>query len=77
MRESNDAHGPLGAEVERGERQRRRDGALGEEIYPAAGLVARDHLDKRFAELEARFTWKIIGLLGVQIVIFFLIATYL
>ncbi len=48
--------------------------ALGEEIDdPAAGLVSRDYLDKRFAEFEARLTWKIGGLLGVQIVIFSLI----
>jgi hypothetical protein len=52
--------------------------ALGEEIDdPAAGLVTRDYLDKRFAEFEARFTWKIVGLLGVQIVIFSLITKYL
>ena len=37
-----------------------------------AGLVTRDYLDKRFAEFEAGFTWKIVGLVarGVQIVIF-------
>jgi hypothetical protein len=46
--------------------------ALGEEIHPATGL-SRDYLDKRFAEFEARFTWKIVGLLGVQIVIFSLV----
>ena len=51
--------------------------ALGEEVHPAAGLVTRDYLDKRFAEFEARFTWKIVGLLGVQIVIFSLITKYL
>jgi hypothetical protein len=70
--------------------------ALGEEIDdPAAGLVTCDYLDKRLAEIEARFdkwfveverritefaarfTWKIIGLLGVQIVIFSLITKYL
>ena len=52
--------------------------ALGEEIDdPAAGLVTRDYLDKRFAEFEARFPWKIVGLLGVQIVIFSLITKYL
>lgn len=52
--------------------------ALGEEIDdPGAGLVTRDYLDKRFAEFEARFTWKIVGLLGVQIVIFSLITKYL
>jgi hypothetical protein len=66
--------------------------ALGEEIDdPAAGLVTRDYLDmrlaqfdkrfveveRRIAEFEARFTWKIIGLLGVQIVIFSLITKYL
>lgn len=66
--------------------------ALGEEIDdPAAGLITRDYLDmrlaqfdrrfveieKRIAEFEARFTWKIIGLLGVQIVIFSLITKYL
>jgi hypothetical protein len=59
--------------------------ALGEEIDdPAAGLVTRDYLDKRmseidkrFAEFEARFTWKMIGLLGVQIVVFTLITKYL
>jgi hypothetical protein len=48
--------------------------ALGEEIdAPAAGLVTRDYL----AEFEARFTWKMVGLLGVQIVIFSLITKYL
>jgi hypothetical protein len=52
--------------------------ALGEEIDdPAGGLVSRDYLDKRFAEFEARFTWKIVGLLGVQIVIFSLITKFL
>jgi hypothetical protein len=52
--------------------------APGKEIDdPAAGLVTRDHLDKDFAEFEARFTWKIIGLFGVQIVIFTLITKYL
>jgi len=52
--------------------------ALGEEIDdPAAGLVSRDYLDMRLAEFEARFTWKIIGLFGVQIVIFSLITKYL
>jgi hypothetical protein len=59
--------------------------ALGEDIDdPAAGLVTRDYFDirfpaleRRFAEFEARFTWKIIGLLGVQIVIFSLITKYL
>jgi hypothetical protein len=51
--------------------------ALAEEMYPAAGLVSRDYLDKRFAEFEARFTWKIIGLLGVQIVICSLITKFL
>jgi hypothetical protein len=59
--------------------------ALGEEIEdPAAGLVTRDYLDvrfaefeKRLAEFEARFTWKIVGLLGAQIVIFSLIIKYL
>jgi hypothetical protein len=34
---------------------------------------SRDHLDRRFAKFEARFTWKTSGLLGVQIVIFWLI----
>jgi hypothetical protein len=48
--------------------------ALDEEIDdPAAGLVTRDYLDKRLAEFEARFTWKVVGLLGIQIVIFSLI----
>jgi hypothetical protein len=52
--------------------------APGEEIDdPAAGLVTRDYLDKRLAEFEARFTWKMVGLLGVQIVIFPLIIKYL
>jgi hypothetical protein len=59
--------------------------ALGEEIDdPAAGLLTRDYLDKRLAELEGRiskfeanFTWKIIGLFGVQIVVFSLITKYL
>jgi hypothetical protein len=51
--------------------------ALGEEIHPAAGLVSRDYLDRRFAEFEARFTWKMIGLLGAQIVIFSLITKFL
>jgi hypothetical protein len=32
---------------------------------------------KRITEIEARFSWKIIGLLGVQIVIFSLITKYL
>lgn len=51
-----DAHGDYGKMAE----------ALGEEIDdPAAGLVTRDYLDKCFAEFEARFTWKIIGLLAV------------
>jgi hypothetical protein len=39
-------------------------------------LVTRDDLDRRFAAFEARFTWKMIGLLGVQIVIFSLITKY-
>jgi hypothetical protein len=52
--------------------------ALGEEIDdPAAGLVTRDYLDKRFAEFEARFTWNIAGLLGVQIVVFSVITKHL
>jgi poly-gamma-glutamate capsule biosynthesis protein CapA/YwtB (metallophosphatase superfamily) len=70
--------------------------ALGEEIDdPAAGLVTRDYLDKRLAEIEARFdkqfvevetriaefearfTWKIVGLLGVQIGDLLLIRKYL
>jgi hypothetical protein len=51
--------------------------ALAEEMSPAAGLVSRDDFDKRFAEFEARFTWKMIGLLGVQTVIFSLITKYL
>jgi uncharacterized tellurite resistance protein B-like protein len=42
-----------------------------------AGLVTRDYLDKRLAEFEARFTWKIVGLLGIQIVIPSLIAKLL
>jgi hypothetical protein len=42
-----------------------------------AGLVTRDYLGKRFAEFEARFTWKIVGLLDVQIVIFSSITKYL
>jgi hypothetical protein len=51
--------------------------ALGEEIDDlAAGLVIRDDLDRRFAAFEARFTWKMIGLLAVQIVIFSLITKY-
>jgi hypothetical protein len=51
--------------------------ALGEEIDdPAADLVTRDYLDKRLAEFEARFAWKMVGLLGVQIVIFSLITKY-
>jgi hypothetical protein len=70
-----EAHGDYGRMAE----------APGEEIDdPAAGLVTRDYLDMRFvefekrlAEFEARFTWKIIGLLGVQIVIFSLITKYL
>jgi hypothetical protein len=67
-RKSVDARGDFGKIAE----------ALGEEIDdPAAGLVTRDHLDKRFAEFEAGFTWKIIGLFGVQIVIFLLITKYL
>jgi hypothetical protein len=36
----------------------------------AAGLVSRDYLNKRFAEFEARFTWRMIGVLGVQAVTF-------
>jgi hypothetical protein len=59
--------------------------ALGDEIDdPAAGLLTRDYLDKRLAELEGRiskfessFTWKIIGLFGVQIMVFSLITKYL
>jgi putative Mn2+ efflux pump MntP len=51
--------------------------ALAEAMSPAAGLVSRNHLDKRIAEFEARFSWKIIGLLGVQIVICSLITKYL
>ena len=52
--------------------------ALGEEIdEPAACLVTRDYLDKRLAEFEAWFTWKMVGLLGVQIVISSLITKYL
>jgi hypothetical protein len=51
--------------------------ALAEAMYPAAGLVSRDCLDKRFAKFDARFTWKMVGLLGVQIVIFPLITKYL
>jgi hypothetical protein len=59
--------------------------ALGEEIdEPAAGLLTRDYLDKRLAELEGRiskfeasFTRRIIGLFGVQIVVFSLITKYL
>lgn len=43
----------------------------------ALGEVSRDYLDKRLAEFEARFTWKIVGLLGIQIVIFSLITKYL
>ena len=35
----------------------------------SAGLVTRDYIDRRFAEFEARFTWKIVALLGVQIAI--------
>jgi hypothetical protein len=70
-----EAHGDYGRMAE----------ALGEEIEdPAAGLVTRDYLDvrfaefeKRLAEFEARFTWKIVGLLGAQIVIFSLIIKYL
>ena len=44
---------------------------------PPAGSVARDYLDKRLAEFEARFAWKMVGLLGVQIVIFSVIMKYL
>lgn len=52
--------------------------ALGEEIDdPATCLGTGGYLDKRFAEFEARFTWKVVGLLGVQIVIFWLITKYL
>ena len=52
--------------------------ALGEQIDDlAAGLVTRYYLDKRLAEFEARFTWKMAGLLGVQIVIFSLITKFL
>jgi len=52
--------------------------ALGEEIDdPAEGLVSRDYLDKRLAEFKAPFTWKVVGLPGVQIVIFSLITKYL
>lgn len=46
--------------------------------------MTRDYLDMRFAEFdrrlaefEARFTWKVVGLLGIQIVIFSLITKYL
>jgi hypothetical protein len=63
-----EAHGDYGRMAE----------ALGEEIDdPAAGLVTRDYLDKRLAEFEARFTWKMLGLLGVQTQIFSLITKYL
>ena len=52
--------------------------ALGEEIDdPAAGLVTRDYLDKRLAEFKTLFTWKMVSLLGVQIVIFSMITKYL
>jgi hypothetical protein len=43
----------------------------------AAGLVTRNVLDRRFVELEARLTWKIVGLVGVQIVIFSSITRFL
>jgi hypothetical protein len=67
-RKWDEAKGDLGQMVE----------ALGgETLDPTAGLVARDYLDKRLAEFEARFTWKMIGLLGMQIVIFSLITKYL
>ena len=70
-----EAHGDYGRMAE----------ALGEEINdPAAGLVTRVYLGMRFAEFErrlaefeARFTWKVVGLLGIQIVIFSLIIKYL
>ena len=42
----------------------------------AASLVTRNHLDQRFVELEARLTWKVIGLVGVQIIIFSLITRF-
>jgi hypothetical protein len=79
MREPDDEYRPPGAQVNEAKgNYAEMAEALGEKIDdPAAGLVTRDYLDKRFAEFEARFTWKIVGLLGVQIVIFSLITKYL
>lgn len=42
-----------------------------------AGLATRDDFDKRFAEFEARFTRKFVGLLSLQIAIFSLITKFL
>jgi PleD family two-component response regulator len=55
---------------------------------PATGLVTRDHLDARLAEMEARLerrlgelgfslTWRILALFTGQIAVFTLIVRYL
>jgi hypothetical protein len=74
-----DEYRSTGAQMGRGRRRLSPDGrSAGEEIDDrAAGLVTRDYFDKRLAEFEARITWKMVGLLGVQIVIFPLITKHL
>jgi hypothetical protein len=71
LRDALDSYAPLTTQLRTARRR-----AARRSIQPADPVRGGD-LDKRFAECEARFTWEITGLLGVQIVIFSLMTKFL